>query len=52
MVRYLQVSYDVSERRACKVVKVPRSVQRYRSMANRNELLRARIRELALLRHR
>ena len=52
MVRYLQVSHDVSELRACKVVKVPRSVQRYRSMANRHELLRARIRELALLRHR
>ena len=41
--RYLQASYEVSERRACKVVKVPRSVQRYRSMANRHELLRARI---------
>ena len=52
IVRYLQASYEVSERRACKVVKVPRSVQRYRSMANRHELLRARIRELALIRHR
>jgi putative transposase len=52
MVQYLQVSYDVSERRACKVVKVPRSVQRYQSIAERHDLLRARIRELALLRHR
>jgi putative transposase len=52
MVRYLQASYDVSERRACQVVKVARSVQRYCSIANRHELLRARIRELALLRYR
>ena len=52
MVRYLQVSYDVRERRACQVVQIARSVQRYRSIANRHELLRTRIRELALLRHR
>jgi putative transposase len=52
MVRYLQAAFAVSERRACRVVKVARSVQRYRSVADPQQLLRARIRELALVRHR
>ena len=52
MVRYLRAAFEVSERRACRVVSVARSVQRYRSVASRHELLRSRIRELALTRHR
>lgn len=52
MVRYLRAAFEVSERRACRVVSVARSVQRYRSIASRHELLRSRIRELALTRHR
>ena len=51
MVRYLRAAFEVSERRACRVVSVARSVQRYRSIASRHELLRSRIRELALTRH-
>jgi len=50
MVRYLMVCYGVSERRACKTLRLSRSTQRYRSTADRREELRIRIRDLAAAR--
>jgi len=52
MVDYLKSHYPVSERRACQVVAVARSVHRYQSIANRHEPLRGRLRELATTRYR
>jgi putative transposase len=52
MVDYLKAHYPVSERRACQVVAVARSVHRYQSIANRHEPLRGRLRELATTRYR
>jgi putative transposase len=47
---YLQVSYQVSERRACGVRDVSRSTHRYRSVADAHEELRIRLRDLAATR--
>jgi len=44
---YLQVSCQVSERRACAVVEFPRSTHRYLSVADRHEELRIRLHDLA-----
>ncbi len=52
MVEYLKSHYPVSERRACDVIQVARSVHRYQSIANRHEPLRGRLRELATTRYR
>jgi putative transposase len=46
-VEYLQTGYGVSERRACQVLISSRSTQRYRSVADRHEALRLRLRDLA-----
>lgn len=45
--RYLQVSYEVSERRACWALAFSRGSQRHRSRTDRREELRGRLRELA-----
>ena len=45
--RYLQVGYEVSERRACRALDVSRGSHRYRSTADRRLELRGRLRELA-----
>ena len=47
VVRHLQSSYQVSERRACQVLGFARSVARYKSMKPPQDALRARIRDLA-----
>lgn len=47
MVRYLQGSYDISERRACRVSGCLRSSLRYQAHRNPRAPLRARIREIA-----
>jgi putative transposase len=47
LIRYLGVSYEVSERRACRVLDFPRASHRYRSRADRRDELRLRLRELA-----
>ena len=52
MVECLQVAYDVSERRACRAIRVPRSSHRYRSIKSPDTPLRMRIRELAATRIR
>lgn len=52
MVEYLKSHYPVSERRACHVVAVARSVHRYESIANGHDPLRGRLRELASTRYR
>ena len=44
---YLQVAYEVSERRACEALGFPRSTQRYESRADRHDELRIRLRDLA-----
>jgi putative transposase len=46
-VAYLQVAYEVSERRACEALGFPRSTQRYESRADRHDELRIRLRDLA-----
>ena len=43
----LRVGYQVSERRACDVLRFCRSTQRYRSRGDRQEFLRMRLRDLA-----
>ena len=52
MVEYLKTHYPVSERRACQVVAVARSVHRYESIADHHEPLRGRLRDLASTRYR
>ncbi len=52
MVQFLQVGVRVSERRACNVVGVNRSTQRYRSVAKDQTALRMRVRDLAAARVR
>lgn len=47
MVDHLLTDYRVSERRACDVLKVHRSVYRYRSIADDQAALRMRIKEIA-----
>jgi putative transposase len=49
-VRYLEVSYEVSERRACGTLGFPRASHRYRSAADRRDELRGRLRDLAAAR--
>jgi putative transposase len=51
-VKELQVSYKVSERRACRVLCVARSSQRYQSVAQDRSALRIRLRDLAAVRVR
>jgi putative transposase len=46
-VRFLQVGFRVSERRACRVIGFRRSSYRYRSQAQDQTPLRQRIREIA-----
>lgn len=43
----LQVSYAVSERRACRVLRFPRASQRYQSVRDERAALRIRLRDLA-----
>lgn len=43
----LQVCYEASERRVCRVPKSARSTYRYRSVPNEQALLRMRIMDLA-----
>jgi putative transposase len=52
LVRHLLDAYQVSERRACKVAKVHRSLFRYQSQADDQAFLRKRIREIAAVRVR
>ena len=52
MVEFLRVAYDVSERHACRAIRVPRSSHRYRSIKNPDTPLRMRLRELAATRIR
>ena len=49
---YLQTSYHVSERRACRTVRCARATSRYRSHRNPRTALRQRITELARARVR
>jgi len=46
-VDYAQVAYQVSERRACHALGLARSSHRYQSTADRQEVLRIRLRDLA-----
>ena len=47
LVKFLPVGFQVSERRACRVIPLARSSQRYRSQAADQRPLRVRLRELA-----
>lgn len=49
---YLQAIYAVSERRACKVLRIHRSAYRYKSIKDEQAFLRMRIREIASTRVR
>ncbi len=48
----LQVGFQVSERRACRVLNMPRATLRYRSQAQDQTALRMRLRDLAAVRVR
>ena len=50
MTEYLQVSYQISERKACNALGFARSSHRYNSTADRQELLRIRLRDMASVR--
>lgn len=52
VVEHLQSAYRVSERRACAVAGVSRSLQRYRSVRDPQTELRLRLKELAATRVR
>ena len=52
LVQFLRVGFQVSERRACAVVGMSRSMQRYRSVAKDQTALRMRMRDLAATRIR
>ena len=52
MVSYLRGHYPISERRACEIAQIHRSVRRYRSTRPSQEALRRRIREIAATRIR
>ena len=52
VVNFLQASYGVSERRACRVTGASRASHRYRSQADPQHELRLRVRELAQARVR
>ncbi len=51
-IRYAVKQYDVSERRACRAVRFPRSTIRYKTCRRDDTQLRNRLRELALQRRR
>lgn len=50
MAEYLQVSYHVSQRKACYVLGFARSSHRYNSTADRHDFLRIRLRDLTAVR--
>jgi hypothetical protein len=50
--RFLRVGFGVSERRACRVIPVHRSTQRYRSQRSDQIALRQRLRDLTTARVR
>ena len=50
MAEKLQIVYQVSERRACHALGFPRSSHRYKSIADRQDFLRIRLRDLATAR--
>jgi putative transposase len=50
MTEYMQVSYQVSERKACNALGFARSSHRYQSIADRQDHLRIRLRDLAAVR--
>lgn len=50
--QYLKKSYSVSERRACRAMKYPRSTIRYKKHKQEDPALRKRLKELALSRRR
>jgi putative transposase len=52
VVRFFRAGFQVSERRACRVVGVHRTTMRYRSRARDQSPLRLRIKELAAVRVR
>ena len=52
LVRYLEWTYRVSERRGCAALRCDRSSHRYRAIRNDQAMLRGRIRELAAARVR
>lgn len=52
LVRYLEATYKVSERRGCRVLRSNRAGHRYRAIRNDQAMLRGRIRELAAARVR
>ena len=52
LVRYLEWTYRVSERRGCAALRCDRSSHRYRAIRNDQAMLRRRIRELAAARVR
>lgn len=52
MVQFFRAGFQVSERRACRVAAVPRTMMRYRSQARDQSPLRQRIKELAASRVR
>jgi putative transposase len=52
VVQFFRVGFRVSERRACRVARVPRSSCRYRSVAADQTVLRLRLRDLAATRVR
>jgi putative transposase len=51
-VAYLVTTYEVSQRRACEVVRAPRSMVRYRHRRPDDAELRGRLKELASERRR
>lgn len=52
LVRYLEWTYRISERRGCAALRCDRSSHRYRAIRNDQAMLRGRIRELAAARVR
>jgi putative transposase len=52
LVRYLEWTYQVSERRGCAALRFNRASHRYRTIRNDQAMLRGRIRELAAARVR
>ena len=52
LVKKLQVGYQVSQRRACRVLRQPRTTQRYQSIRDDRAELRIRLRDLAATRVR
>lgn len=51
-IRYATKQYDVSERRACRAMRFPRSTVRYQKLGSDDAKLRGRLRELAMQRRR